>query len=103
MGTPSFGSHKEAEKYFGPNSSGERYTIHGELGHYYTNDVMNGGTFDPVTGDHNAGGKHGKFGKKHPGKSHSKPGHNPFGRKSGQDFNILGHAGLPGGHAGYGR
>jgi hypothetical protein len=23
--------------------------------------------------------------------------------KSGQDFNILGHAGLPGGHAGYGQ
>ena len=24
-------------------------------------------------------------------------------RKSGQDFNILGHAALPGGHAGYGK
>jgi hypothetical protein len=31
--------------------------------------------------------------------------HYPTGRGSlsGQDFNILGHAGLPGGHAGYGK
>jgi hypothetical protein len=29
--------------------------------------------------------------------------HHGKGKKSGQDFNILGHAALPGGHAGYGR
>jgi hypothetical protein len=30
-------------------------------------------------------------------------GWEPVKGRSGQDFNILGHAALPGGHAGYGR
>jgi hypothetical protein len=32
-------------------------------------------------------------------------GHHPIAHRghSGQDFNILGHAAIPGGHAGYGR
>jgi hypothetical protein len=97
-----FSSHKEAEEALGPEP-GQRYRIAGDFGHHYTGDVLRGGSFDPQAGfeeHHGKFGGHkfgkGKFGHKGKGKFHR----GPF---SSQDDYILGHAGIPGGHAGFGK